>query len=75
MNSWGPLKNKKGHEGDPINLMDGLIYTLNHRRMMAYIDAQRETIPIRWAELEEIYENRFEFDTPDWGTFIEPRDR
>ena len=31
MNKWGPLTDKYGHTGDPKNLENGMVYTLDHR--------------------------------------------
>ena len=46
MNGWGP-KTYKGYTGDPKNLENGKIYTLDHRRLVAYREAGRDTIPIK----------------------------
>ena len=73
MDAWGPLMHKD-FVGDPINLANGLIYTLDNRRLVAYIEANRDTIPVLWAEIGEIMRKRYEFDTPNWGTSIERRD-
>ncbi len=71
MDEWGPLE-KYGHRGDPVNLIDGEIYTLDHRRLVAYRMAGRDSIPVRWATLDEIRSDRFKFSTPNGGTSIVP---
>jgi len=75
MDKWGPLIHEKGYVGDPINLATGFIYTLDNRRLITYKLAKRETVPIYWADFEEIYDRRYEFDTPNFGLWIEPRVR
>ena len=77
MDAWGPAMYDelyKDFVGDPINLANGFIYTLDNRRLVAYLKANRDTIPVVWAKFAEIFEKRYEFDTPNWGTSIERRD-
>ncbi|MEM7129271.1 MAG: RHS repeat-associated core domain-containing protein [Chloroflexota bacterium] len=73
MNEWGPLTvvhNGKVRSGDPINLDNGEIYTLDHRRLVAYREAGRTSIPVLWARDGKIRSERSKFSTPNGGTKI-----
>lgn len=71
MDEWGPLT-EHGFTGDPKNLENGEIYTLDHRRLVAYQLADRKTIPVQWANLTEVRENSWKFTTPNGGRSIAP---
>ncbi len=74
MDAWGPLKHPtKDYIGDPVNLANGYIYTLDNRRLVTYILAMRDKVPVHWAYLDTIKAKRFEFDTPNFGIWIDPR--
>jgi len=76
MNKWGPMTDPDtGYSGDPKNLKNGEIYTLDHRRLVAYREAGRDSIPVQWATDDEIRENRFEFSTPNFGEEIFPQEK
>ena len=74
MDNWG-FGFDKGFFGHPANLMDNKIYTLDHRRLVAYIEAGRESVPVNWLGFSErnlIYSDRFKFSTKSYGTVIYP---
>ena len=66
MDEWGPLS-QNGFSGDPRNLDSGEIYTLDHRRLVAYRMAARKIIPVQWASLSVVWDNRWKFTTPNGG--------
>ena len=72
MDDWGPLSHE-GFTGDPKNLQNGKIYTLDHRRLVAYRLAGRKTIPVQWASLNVVRDNRWKFTTPNGGRSITPK--
>lgn len=74
MDKWGPMV-YKDYVGDPMNLANDLIYTLDNRRLATYVLAERETVPVRWANIRRIREKSYEFDTRNFGVWIEPRNR
>ena len=69
MDEWGPLS-QIGHTGDPKNLDNGEIYTLDHRRLVAYRLAGRKTIPVQWTSLSVVWDNRWKFTTSNGGRSI-----
>jgi hypothetical protein len=69
MDEWGPLT-RNLFAGDPKNLENGEIYTLDHRRLFAYRTADRKTIPIEWADLRIVRDQRWRFTTKDGGRSI-----
>ena len=71
MDEWGRLSNH-GFTGDPKNLENGQIYTLDHRRLVAYQHAGRKTIPVEWADLSVVREDRWKFTTLNKGISIAP---
>jgi hypothetical protein len=71
MDEWGPLF-QIGFTGDPRNLENGEIYTLDHRRLVAYRLARRKTIPVQWASLSVVQDNRWKFTTSNSGRSIAP---
>lgn len=71
MDEWGPLS-ARGFTGDPKNLDNGEIYTLDHRRLAAYRLAGRKTIPVAWATLDVVRDNRWKFTTSNGGRTIAP---
>ena len=71
MDEWGPLS-QEGFTGDPKNLAKGEIYTLDHRRLVAYRLAGRKTIPVEWAHLSVVWDNRWKFTTTNGGHSIAP---
>jgi hypothetical protein len=72
MDEWGPLT-KFGFTGAPKNLVNGEIYTLDHRRLVAYRQAGRKSIPIKWVDLNIVRDERWKFDTKNGGLSITPR--
>ncbi len=70
MNGWGPLTDEYGHTGNPINLENGMVYTLDHRRLVAYREARRTSIPIVWATEKQIRDERYKFSTTNKGVGI-----
>ncbi len=72
MDGWGK-KTRGGFTGDPRNLVNGLIYTLDTRRLKAYKDAGREFIPIIWADLDDVRKLRWHFTTLNKGIDISLR--
>ena len=72
MDEWGPLS-QGGYTGEPKNLVNGEIYTLDHRRLVAYQLAGRITIPVQWASLSVVRDNRWKFSTSDGGCSIAPK--
>jgi|GEM_PF-5108735 len=72
MDDWGPLSHE-GFTGDPKNLQNGKIYTLDHRRLVAYRLAGRKTIPAQWASLSVVRDNRWKFTTMNGGRSIAPK--
>ena len=81
MHEWGPMEKtftypdgtSITYSGDPKNLEIGQIYTLDNRRLYTYRLAGRTDIPFEWATVDEVYANRFEMSTPDYGHTIEVR--
>jgi hypothetical protein len=71
MDEWGPLTRDR-HTGDPKNLEVGEIYTLNHRRLVAYKLAGRKTIPVEWTNLRLVRDQRWRFTTANRGRSIAP---
>ena len=71
MDEWGPLE-RNIFTGDPKNLETGEIYTLDHRRLIAYRLAGRKTIPAEWANLRLVRDQRWKFTTLDRGRSIAP---
>lgn len=71
MDEWGPLS-ERGFTGDPKNLENGEIYTLDHRRLVAYRMAGRKTIPVQWVSLTVVRDNRWKFTTSNRGRSIAP---
>ena len=69
MDEWGPLE-RNPFTGDPKNLQTGEIYTLDHRRLVAYRLAGRKTIPVEWANLRLVRDQRWKFTTLDRGRSI-----
>jgi hypothetical protein len=69
MDEWGPLS-QGGFIGDPKNLPNGEIYTLDHRRLVAYQKAGRKTIPVEWASPSVVRDNRWKFTTSNGGQSI-----
>jgi hypothetical protein len=72
MDDWGP-KTRYGYTGDPRNLENGAIYTLDNRRLVAYQEAGRDSIPIEWADPADVFRERYKFSTPNCGTSICPK--
>lgn len=72
MDEWGPMTTR-GYTGDPRNLENGKIYTLDHRRLVAYRRAGRKSIPVEWADLRTVKDNRWKFTTPNRGISIAPK--
>jgi len=71
MDEWGPLE-RNLFTGDPKNLEIGEIYTLDHRRLVAYRLAGRKTIPVEWVNLRLVRDQRWKFTTLDRGRSIAP---
>jgi hypothetical protein len=69
MDEWGPLT-RNLFTGDPKNLENGMIYTLDHRRLVAYRGAGRQTIPVEWTNLRLVRDQRWRFTTTDRGQSI-----
>ncbi len=69
MDEWGPLSREQ-FTGDPKNLENGEIYTLDHRRLVAYRAAGRKTIPVEWVNLRLVMDQRWKFTTPNRGRSI-----
>jgi len=69
MDEWGPLS-QIGFTGAPKNLDNGEIYTLDHRRLVAYRLAGRKTIPVQWVGLSVVRDNRWKFTTSNGGRGI-----
>ncbi len=61
------------YSGDPKNLEIGQLYTLDNRRLLTYRKAGRTDIPFVWASREDVWDNRFEMSTKDYGHTIEVR--
>ena len=72
MDDWGPFS-QGGFTGEPQNLLNGEIYTLDHRRLVAYQLAGRNTIPVQWASLSVVRDNRWKFTTANGGRSITPK--
>jgi hypothetical protein len=71
MDKWGPLE-RNLFTGDPKNLQTGEIYTLDHRRLVAYRLAGKKTIQVEWANLRLVRDQRWKFTTLDRGRSIAP---
>jgi hypothetical protein len=71
MDDWGALS-QGGFTGDPKNLENGAIYTLDHRRLVAYRLAGKKTIPVQWVSLDVVKDNRWKFTTSNGGRSIAP---
>lgn len=74
MDEWGPMT-RFGYTGDPKNLINGEIYTLDHRRLIAYRRAARKSIPVEWADLNIVRDQRWKFTTTTGGFSITPTPR
>ncbi len=72
MDEWGPMTGLR-YTGDPRNLVNGQIYTLDHRSLVAYKRAGRKSIPVEWVDLKAVRDERWEFSTPDGGISIVPK--
>ena len=70
MDEWGPLA-RDSNVGDPVKLENGGIYTLDHRRLVAYRAAGRSTIAVEWANVRLVRDQRWKFTTPNGGRSIE----
>jgi hypothetical protein len=70
MDRWGPLA-RDSFVGDPVNLENGKIYTLDHRRLVAYREAGRNTIAVEWANVRLVRDQRWKFTTANGGRSIE----
>ena len=72
MDDWGPLT-KHGFTGNPTNLANGEIYTLDHKRWVAYMEAGRDSIPIQWVT-DDLFlrSQRWKFTTTNEGISILP---
>ncbi len=53
--------------GDPSNLENGKIYSLDNRRLYAFQKAGITGIPVRFATKEEILAEMWKFTTPAWS--------
>lgn len=69
MDAWGALA-RDSVAGDPVNLENGLIYTLDHRRLVAYREAGRSTIAVEWVNVRLIRDQRWKFTTTNGGSSI-----
>jgi len=71
MNDWGPAS-RYGHEGDPGNLVDGRWYTLDNRRLLAFLEAGITDIPVEDVSNNTllIRSQRWKFSTTDGGESI-----
>lgn len=74
MDEWGPMT-RFGYTGDSKNLINGEIYTLDHRRLIAYRRAGRKSIPVEWADLNIVRDQRWKFTTTTGGFSITPTPR
>lgn len=72
MDEWGPAT-RSGYTGDPKNLVNGEIYTLDHRRLVAYKQAGRKSVPVQWADLNTVRDQRWKFSTTNGGISITPQ--
>jgi len=72
MDEWGPAT-RSGYTGDPKNLVNGEIYTLDHRRLVAYKQAGRKSVPFQWADLNTVRDQRWKFSTTNGGISITPQ--
>jgi hypothetical protein len=70
MDAWGPLA-RGSFVGDPVKLENGVIYTLDHRRLVAYREAGRSTIAVEWANVRLVRDQRWKFTTANGGRSIE----
>jgi RHS repeat-associated protein len=75
MNDWGPMQGgpRGRFWGDPANLENGRVYSLDNRRLYVFQQAEVTDIPVKWVQMREIYKTRWHFDTPNGGTSIEVR--
>lgn len=69
MDDWGPVSRDQ-FTGDPKNLENGEIYTLDHRRLVAYRAAGRKTIQVEWVNLRLVMDQRWKFTTANRGRSI-----
>lgn len=72
MDEWGPAT-RSGYTGDPKNLANGETYTLDHRRLAAYKQAGRKSVPVQWADLNTVRDQRWKFSTTNGGISITPQ--
>jgi hypothetical protein len=74
MNTWGPDTHPRHPEfgpSDPANLVDGGVYTLDHRRLAAYDIAGTDSIPVVWMNnIDSLETSRWQFTTKNWGMHI-----
>jgi len=71
MDSWGSLT-RYGYSGDPANLVNGRWYTLDNRRLLAFLEAGVEDIPVIDVSNNEdlIRSQRWKFSTTNGGEDI-----
>ena len=65
MDDMGPL-----NDGDPKNLINGRIYTIDNRRLYAFRQAGMPDIPTEWASPRDIERLRWHFTTGNGGFAI-----
>ena len=69
MDDWGPLTLHE-HTGDPKNLLDGLIYSPDNRRLYTAKNAGMQYIPVIEANPKtgyDVYGDRWKFSTTNYG--------
>ncbi|MCP4363210.1 MAG: hypothetical protein GY796_34855, partial [Chloroflexi bacterium] len=75
MDEWGKAINrKKGYFGYANRLKGGMIYSVDNRRLAAYLAAGRETIPVEWLKMgpRRIWRDHgSKFSTADFGFSIQ----
>ncbi len=71
MDAWGSLT-KNGYTGDPANLVNGRWYTLDNRRLLAFIESGVDSIPVVDVTGEQslIQSQRWKFSTTNGGDSI-----
>ena len=77
MNKWKAAtfitSDGRKYTGSFANLEDGVIYSINNRTLTVFNVAKVDRIPVRWATKNDILKFSYQFDTPNYGVFIQFR--
>ena len=66
MHAWG-AKTKYGYTGNPTNLEDDVLYTLDNRRLYEFQKAGLTDIPYEFEDENNVASQRWKFSTQNQG--------